>query len=247
MCTATWLRSPGRLHLFFNRDEERQREPALPPRLAVAAGVRFLAPLDGRSGGTWILASERGLALALLNRSGGSRPAGVIQSRGELPPALAGASGPADFAQALGRQDLGSYPPFTLLALWSQPAAGTIAAWDGERLDCRATDPSAGVLCSSGLGDEAARRQREATWQQWRERIGTAWGPRHHRELHRSHEPTPHAFSICMHREDTATVSMIEIELDEARARLAYRPGPPCQGARAVEVSLDLTRAYSRG
>lgn len=247
MCTATWLRHHDRLHLFFNRDEERRREPALPPRKLVAGGVRCLAPQDGRAGGTWILASEHGLALALLNRSEGKRPDGSPRSRGELPLELAGASEPVDFEAALGRADLTTFPPFTLLALWSDPAAGAVAAWDGVRLDCRATDPTAGMLCSSGLGDEPARRQREASWRRWRERAGTEWSPRHHRDLHRSHEPRPHAFSICMHREDAATLSMVEIEIDDARARLAYRPGPPCRGAATVEASLELARSHSRG
>jgi Transport and Golgi organisation 2 len=247
VCTATWLRQRDRLHLFFNRDEERRREPALPPRELLAGGVRCLAPLDGRAGGTWILASERGLALALLNRSEGKRPAGPTRSRGELPLALAGAIDPVDLETALARMALTPFPPFTLLALWSDPAAGTVVAWDGESLDRRAIDPNAGVLCSSGLGDEPARRQRETTWRQWRERAGAAWSPRHHRELHRSHEPRPHAFSVCMHREDAATLSMVEIEIDGSSARLAYRPGPPCQEAPSVEASLDLARSHSRG
>jgi hypothetical protein len=243
VCTATWLRRPGRLHLFFNRDEERRREPARPPRLARTGEVEFVAPVDGRSGGTWILASQRGLALALLNRSEGRRPEGTARSRGELPPTLAAATGPADLEARLRRLDLRVYPPFTLLALWLEPQVGVIAAWDGGDLALRPTATPNGILCSSGLGDEPAGRSRTAVWRAHRERRGAAWGPEDHRDLHRSHEPTPHAFSICMHRDEAATVSMVEVELGAGRARLEYRPGAPCQDAEPVEASLALDPA----
>jgi len=247
VCTATWLRRPERLHLFFNRDEEHRREPASPPRVAREGEVAFVAPADGRSGGTWIVATERGLALALLNRSEGRRPAGVARSRGELPPALAAAADPGDLDARLRRLDLRSYPPFTLLALWLEPADGSITRWDGERLATRPAATPTGILCSSGLGDEPAERARTAVWRARRERRGDAWGPEDHRAFHRSHEPAPHAFSVCMHRDDAATVSMVEIELGGGRARLRYRPGAPCQGGEAVEATLPLESAPGTG
>jgi len=241
VCTASWLRRPGRLHLFFNRDEEHRREPASPPRVVHDAAVAYVAPTDGRAGGTWILASERGLALALLNRSDGGRPEGEARSRGELPPSLVAASDPADLEERLRALDLAAYPPFTLLALWLEPAAGAIVSWDGERLASRAAESPSGILCSSGLGDEPARRGREPAWHARRRRRGDDWGPEDHRALHRSHEPTPNAFSICMHRDDASTVSMVEIELGAGVARLEYRPGSPCEGAPPVERTLPLS------
>ena len=243
MCTATWLRRPGRLHLFFNRDEELRREPASPPRLARAADVSYVAPVDGRAGGTWILASERGLALALLNRSEGRRPDGAVRSRGELPTALVASARPDDLERRLRARDLVAYPPFTLLALWLEPAAGTIVAWDGERLASRDAESPAGILCSSGLGDEVARRGREPAWRLRRERRGADWGPEDHRQLHRSHVPTPNAFSICMHRADASTVSLVEVDLGGGVARLEYRAGLPCENAPPVERTLPLSIA----
>lgn len=245
MCTASWLSAGGTLHLFFNRDELLDREPALPPRRIMADGIGALAPVDGRAGGTWILGTERGLALALLNRSEGRPAPPGSRSRGEIPAALARSAGPDALDGRLAGLDLARYPPFTLLALWRAPAAGRILAWDGHRLEPRAADPAAGILCSSGLGDELARAPREAAWRARRAARGAAWGLEDHRALHASHEPHPHAFSICMHRTDAATVSFVEMELAPERVRMSYRPGSPCAGAPVVELDcpLDPVRA----
>ena len=87
----TWLRhNHGGYTVFFNRDEQRTRAQAFPPREAVLNGVRFLSPVDGAAGGTWLAASERGITLALLNfyeaehRWRSASP----QSRGRLIPSL---------------------------------------------------------------------------------------------------------------------------------------------------------------
>ncbi len=67
MCTVTWWQEQGSWELFCNRDEQRSHLPARPPRLSGRAGARFLAPVDGDAGGTWIAGNEHGLGLCLLN------------------------------------------------------------------------------------------------------------------------------------------------------------------------------------
>lgn len=251
MCTATWLRSAAaagasaRLHLFFNRDESLAREPAGPPRRFAREGIRYIAPTDGRASGTWILATELGLTVALLNRSGASPTHPAPASRGQIPPLLAPARGPGELTRRTQELDLTPYAPFRLLALWRAPESASLAVWDGRELRFEALPAATGIVCSSGLGDEAATAAREATWRSWHA-ARPAWGPEDHRQLHRSHDPTPHAFSVCMHRSGFATVSMVELELAADGCRLVYHPGSPCAPGAAQALALDSSAATGR-
>jgi len=236
MCTATWLSRNGSLHLFFNRDEQRSREAAVGPGLHESEGVRFLAPSDGRAGGTWIAVTELGLALALLNRSEGSAPSRP-GSRGRLIPRLAAAPGPDDFASRLLREPLRDLSPFRLVALWADSKSGALATWDGDRLRLDKLEAQIGILCSSGLGDERAEEERGRVWREHRAATED-WGPSAHRAFHRSHDPEPTAWSVCMHRSEAETMSFAEVEIDATTGVLSYVAGAPCAGGRPVELRL---------
>lgn len=67
MCTITWLQREDGYEVFCNRDELKTRRPALPPRFAECAGVRYLAPIDVDGGGSWLGVNELGLSLCLIN------------------------------------------------------------------------------------------------------------------------------------------------------------------------------------
>ena len=87
MCTVSWRVSREGYDLFFNRDELNTRAPEVAPAIGQSEGVAFLAPRDGTSGGTWLLANDRGLTLGLLNDYGASwRPAAAVVrvSRGQI-------------------------------------------------------------------------------------------------------------------------------------------------------------------
>jgi hypothetical protein len=243
VCTASWLRRGGELRVFFNRDELDGREPATAPALGEHEGVRFLAPRDGRAGGTWIAVSERGLALALLNRSDGVHPA-RSGSRGRLIPRLVAARDPDDLAARLLREPLRDLPPFRLASFWLEPVRAELVAWDGRRLAVERLEAGGGMLCSSGLGDERARLERSARLAEARARAG-AWGFDELRRFHRSHEPEPSAWSVCMHRSDAETVSYVELTLSLAGLRLAYLGAPPCRGGEPVELALEPSPAIS--
>jgi hypothetical protein len=70
MCTVTWLPRPDGYQLLCNRDERDSRQPALGPRLHEQNGVKYIAPVDGDHGGSWIGTNEFGMSLCLLNRVG---------------------------------------------------------------------------------------------------------------------------------------------------------------------------------
>jgi hypothetical protein len=237
VCTASWLTRDGALHLFFNRDELRSREPARGPRAHEADGVRWIAPTDGRSGGTWIAAGEHGLAVALLNRSEG-RPPARPTSRGSLIPRLVAAANREALAGRLAGAPLDELAPFRLLALWRGRSSGLVAGWDGGRLELEEVDAALGLLCSSGLGDQRATLERGAVWRRYR--VGRpAWSPEAHRDFHRDHSPEPSAWSVCVHRPEAASVSFTEVEIDAGRALLRYHGASPCEPAEPSEVRLE--------
>jgi len=245
VCTASWLTLDATLRLGFNRDELRTREPARPPELFEGAAGRWIAPRDGRAGGTWIAASERGAVLALLNRSEGAPPPAAT-SRGLLIPELLAAAGPEELVAALARRDLAAYAPFRLLGLWRGVATGVVAGWDGVALAADAVDAAAGLLCSSSLGDARVAATRGAVWSRQR----AAGGPRDaaaHDAFHRDHTPEPSAWSVCMHRDDARSVSFTAVELGPAAVRLVYHDAPPCLPGARHEASLPLAGAATRG
>ncbi len=244
MCTASWLRSEGRFHLLFNRDEVRSRESGDGPRLHDSDGVRFVAPLDGRAGGAWIAVSERGLALALLNRSEGVRPQ-TAGSRGRLIPRLAAAVDRDDLTARLLREPLRDLPPFQLVAFWPHSAIARLATWNGAALTHADLPLEGGLLCSSGLGDERAATVRGEVWRSSRAEPGE-WTLERQRRFHRSHAPQASAWSVCMHREDAETVSYTEVEVAADEVALRYSDGPPCAARPAEELRLSLRAAPSR-
>ncbi len=68
MCTVSWLHDEiGGYQILCNRDEKYTRGRASAPRIETRNGMRYLAPIDSDSGGTWILTNELGITLCLLN------------------------------------------------------------------------------------------------------------------------------------------------------------------------------------
>jgi hypothetical protein len=237
------LRRGGELRVYFNRDELEEREPGGVPGASEHEGVRYLAPRDGRSGGTWIAVSDHGLVLALLNRSDGLHPERP-GTRGRLIPRLVAARDPDDLAGRLLREPLRDLPPFRLASFWLEPARADLAAWDGRHLAVDRLEAEGGMICSSGLGDERALRERSARLAAARARAGR-WEFDEVRAFHRSHEPEPSAWSICMHRPEAETVSYAEVALSATAVRLAYLGAPPCRGGAPVELELEPSRAIA--
>lgn len=173
MCTVSLIPLPPLdepaasrgLRLVCNRDEQRSRPDATPPRWRDLPLTRAIWPADGEAGGTWIAANTQGLALCLLNLNPPSPPAlppaAQLVSRGKIIPRLIARNTPDDALAALNALDLDRFAPFRLLAArpaphdrGEQPANHILeASWD--RTDLRVTRHAALPIClaSSGLGD----------------------------------------------------------------------------------------------
>jgi len=240
MCTVSWLERPGGYELFFNRDEARERARGLPPRLWERSSVRFLAPVDGEAGGTWLAANEFGLSVGLLNLyrepgEGGEKPSREgMTSRGLLVERLAASAKPSLVRAQLGPDLLATFLPFTLFALAPGERAW-VGRWDGQRL--QTLEPPEPLLSSSGYDAPAAEKARRKLW---RETIVDAGGSNSERLLvfHRSHRPERGARSPCMHREEAATLSFTHVRVSSDAVEMRYADGPPCETALGEPIVL---------
>jgi hypothetical protein len=243
VCTVSLVTWAGGLRLVANRDEQRSRPAALPPRLVDLGGVRTIMPIDAASGGTWIAVNEIGVVIALLNVNPPRRPPVLPpRSRGEIVPALAALASLDEISAAAAAIDDRQYAPFRLVC-----AAG------GEVMDVlpatallrRAPIDSPVMFTSSGLGDHVVEEPRQ-------ELFAKMLGVADEREDSRIRQDRFHAhrwsdapeLSVFMERADACTVSRTVVDIGEERVRLTYSAPP--DWAMKVTESMPRQRAASR-
>jgi hypothetical protein len=226
MCTVTWIREADDYTLCVSRDEKLTRRTATAPSLHSADGLRFLAPLDGECGGSWVSVNERGVSVCLLNRYDPALPGlWPVRSRGKVVMGLATSSHPEDAARRLRRWDLSRFQPFTVLCLApGRPAS--IVDWTGAALHGDFEAEERRPLVSSSVAQGEASRARKALFEQFRTTDLTRNALF---DFHASHAPERGALSTCMHRQDAATVSFTAIDVSRNEVRMTYQQGAPCE------------------
>ncbi len=177
MCTVSLILLPPLdessptcgLRLVCNRDEQRTRPDATPPRWRDLPSTRALWPADGEAGGTWIAANEEGLALCLLNLNPPlppkMPPPNQLVSRGKIIPHLIASRTPDDALAALSALDLNRFAPFRLLAASPAPKIPATSL-DEERWHRRpACDSSTRSGAQAGrLSHSCSHQILEASW-----------------------------------------------------------------------------------
>ena len=241
MCTLSWVPLVDGYALAFNRDERRTRAPARAPERRELSGVSVITPTDGEAGGTWISANALGHTVTLLNRWDETPldPAGEFVSRGLLVLALAPLAGPREASAMLETLPLPRYRPFTVVCV--APDELPLAfEWNGRALTSARIEEPGLARTSSGSDQAGAERIRTQLFRDAARREG-GLTPATLERLHKSHEPERGALSICMHREEAATVSGSFVQVDRSTVRFKYVDGPPGEGGQ--ESSLVLPRA----
>ena len=233
MCTVSFVPNGQGFYLAMNRDEKRARPIAFPPRMVRVAGRRAIFPREP-NGGTWITANDAGVCLALINWHKVERePVEKIVSRGRIVSELAGKADSADIGNGLTSLRLKEIRPFRLIAIVPKEKAVTEWRWNLELLaECKHPWSSQHWF-SSGFDEPKAESVRRGICEK-----RSADGIEQLRALHRSHAPRRGPFSICMHRDDAATVSYTEVTVDDRTVTMRYKPGSLCSDSRMVEKSL---------
>ncbi len=238
MCTVSWLHTSSGYQLLFNRDERKTRKVASAPSFHERDGVRFVAPIDGDHGGTWIATNEFGLTLALVN---GLRPVEATpRSRGLLVMDLASSESVDEVASRLDHESLDDYAPFTLIAVQPEHAAALLE-WDGRQFTSTANAEDRMPVTSSSFDPNGVRASRKKDFQ--RLQAGGKLSAELLFTFHQSHGAGPSAYSTCMHRPDASTVSFTWVDVTEHDVRLFYSPAAPCAWAPGETLEL-LRRAY---
>ena len=228
MCSITFLPRRSGYVLGMNRDEKRTRVAALAPSQEDVSGRRVVYPREP-GGGTWISLNDSGVTFALVNWY--SQPSAAIlpiKSRGEVVQRLRGVETPEEARNAVREMDLVHVNPFRVIGVFPALSAILEWQWDGRAMTEVRHGWNPRQWISSGWDEPGAQRSRSEVFEHRCREVddhGVQWL----RKLHGSHENGPGPYSTCMHREDAATVSYSEIEVDGEHGEMRYSSGPLCE------------------
>lgn len=220
MCSVSWWIDESGYQLFFNRDEQKARAPALPPQFFLQQGVQVLMPVDPVGKGSWISLNEQGLSLCLLNNYQGHKPAGELVSRGQLLKHLSSATSISQVELQFDLLDLQQFAPFTLLAFELGSDKVREFQWDGENV---AIDYAISPHFSSAVALETAVAYRQSIYNELATKTANDL-----LMFHSQHHPEHSHLSVCMHREDAQTVSFTRIQVAKDNFQMSYVDGSPC-------------------
>lgn len=232
----SWVHNPSHhsYHLFFNRDEQRNREPATPPEIDRSDPISFITARDGRAGGTWLLTNDRGLSIAILNHYDADAPAiEHAESRGLLVTSLAQCQTINEFRDRLTTlKASGHYRPFLLIAI-SQNSDASLWRWDGKHCSEQPI-PNPAFITTSSFQSEKVIRHRT----QLRQKLPDPAQPNDLRKMHAHHDPALPTHSIRMRRPDAMTVSLCELHVTPDSA--CYRYHAESEDSLPTELRLPL-------
>jgi hypothetical protein len=108
--------------------------------------------------------------------------------------------------------------------------------WDGEALG-EAVVREPGFLTTSAHGGGSVVDHRRRFFLRFAEERGPLTAE-DLAEFHRSREPEPGAYAVCMERPDAQTWSLSHIVVTECEVSLAYADGPPHRTPFGAPVTL---------
>lgn len=246
MCTLTWLfhRDSTGYSLLFNRDELKTRKRAIPPRIKeTSEGIRFLSPTDADAGGTWLAVNQFGMTICLLNYYAADDPqVDAIHSRGEVVMKLAGSRTIKELDTVLQSMTLEYYKGFEIVAVHNDVWHWR---WDTKTLQqMEATQP----ITSSSYDTLMVHRKR----QDYFNSLGNTGSLETLKHFHRCHlDDDNHRIailpeddslavnSVCMHREQSQTVSQCLVSVNANEISLSYTDGPPCSTRCSEAIVLN--------
>ncbi|MGB1320980.1 MAG: NRDE family protein [Vibrio gallaecicus] len=240
MCSVSWLLEKKGYQVFFNRDEQKSRALALPPKKYTLDGVDVLMPLDPVGGGSWISMNQFGLSLCLLNNYQGKLAAGSLLSRGLLLKQLSSSSTTEQVSQQFQQLEIERFAPFTLLVF--SPNLSLLNpkvmayTWNGEQISIYETDSP---LFSSGFDLSNVVHYRQTIY---RKLTQTGKSQETLLAFHSHHHPDFSHMSTCMHREDAHTVSFTHLHSNNGDFSMFYRPGSPCSSLKETSQEQGASK-----
>lgn len=228
MCTVTIVPVGDGFRLGCNRDERRDRAPALPPAVHGLSPRTAIFPVDPAGPGTWVGVNDTGLAAALLNRSTDSAApldTSRRRSRGLIIPYLLECASLTDAVHRAAALDPGDFDRFRL-AMVQRRTVATLTS-NGAELAIEVTDlVGPMMLTSSSLGDAVVEKPRRQLFERLFAGEERSW-VQAQSLFHRHQWRSRRAVSVRMERADAKTVSQTFVSVTGSAIELRYRPLEP--------------------
>ena len=241
MCTLSFVPKPTGYLVAMNRDEGIARGPGSPPHVRRIGSKDAVFPSE-ENGGTWIGSNQYGITFALLNWNIPGLQQSAQRSRGQIIPHLLATTSSAEISSALTTYEARNYAPFRLITVIPSECTLLHSSWDGKNLMRRKCPWHMRHWFSSSASDKSAEELR-----------GTVCSHASHdrnagsvlwlRQVHRSHENGPGAFSMCVHREQVETLSYTEVLCTPGNVSMLHAIGSPCSPR---ETHINEMRLYPR-
>lgn len=239
MCTLTFIPNEDAYIVGMNRDEKITRGQARSPAVNKIGARRAVYPTDVE-GGTWIAATDAGIAFALLNWNDADHFYLRTDTRGSVIPELITAASSHDADATLKDLELGGILPFRLVGVF--PAEKQIIEWrwNHNLLQNEAFTWHQRQWCSSSLSDAQAAIRRGLAYARAQDEAdagSVAWL----RRLHASHDDEEKPLSTCVHRTDVKTLSYTEVFCTADAIHCNHLAGNPCSPKGAMQ-SFSMIR-----
>lgn len=233
MCTVTFFPKNDRDWLIStNRDELKSREKALPPANYKADGVNFLAPVDGKAGGTWIGLNSAGICLTIMNNYQGENPLlshrEQALSRGLIIPGLIHMDHLEDVDLSMQDLKASRFNPFRLIGIQSNPLQIMEWSWDGKVFDAGSLPVEPHLWISTGKDYEGVWKNRKKVFDKFLKENPDP-GLEDVKKLHASNYPETGAYSIAMELDIVATVSNTIAAAGKDELKMHYHDGKPVE------------------
>jgi hypothetical protein len=244
MCTLSLITRDSDYLLAMNRDEKIERGSGRLPEAHLLHGMSVIYPSDGAAG-TWISVNSYGNTFVLLN-SNTTLPDALdrtrMRSRGQIIPGLGHSPSMAEVTQGLGVLDLKGILPFRLVGVFPSEKAIAEWRWDSAQLGFQAHGWEWRHWFSSSLSDKEAENLRGAVCRD-AQHESDAGSVEWLRRLHASHADGPGPFSLCVHRQDVATLSYSEVTCTPDLVQMTHLRGSPCASAELNTIKIPRTHA----
>ncbi len=237
MCTISWLLSNDGYEVFFNRDEQHSRPKAEPPSLH--SDINVIMPIDPQGKGSWAGSNLQGDTVCLLNnyqKQANMDSHRSYTSRGQLIPEVLQLASSSSIENQLHSLNLDNYMPFILCVFPADLSATnnspSIYQWDGNQLSLEITEQP---IISSSVKITEVTESRKSVFDKI---IKSGDNSQNHLKYHQSHLPEKGYLSVCMHREDAQTQSLIHILIND-QIHFRYLGGALCENSEWTEITHE--------
>ncbi len=242
MCTASWTSRKQSYRLYFNRDEQRSRPRAAPPRKRIIDGVQVVAPTDSLAGGSWIAVNDHGVSAFLLNNyafCATSPQDKRFRSRGEIP-LLAVAQRSFDKSlEAVRTLTYTDYRPF-LIGLMGPENDCRICEWNG--IEAKNRTLRIPMLTTSSFKTSEVESYREKRYEAMVLSSSSIDESDPHYDYHCDVENADRAFNPLMSRSDAETQCLSVISVSSEGIDFDYYERVSSVGQRCSISLIDRNK-----